>query len=254
MTGKSAESGSRRHGTDVDRRLLLFQPHRPPDDLRDVEGGHRLLLLAVLDPVGEHGEAEGAADRYHGGARGDRLVGPHVVDPLADILLHPHPRPAGTAAETLGGRTLHLRQLQAGNGSENPPGLVVDRVISTEEAGIVIGDEPLDGFFERDSSFRDQVGDDLRVVIDFKLPAEMRVVLLQGIVPVGTGRHNLLHVVVFHHLDIGLGQGLIQVFVPTPHGRIAAASLLGPEDAEADSRRLQDLGESRGHLLPPVIE
>ena len=109
-------------------------------------------------------------------------------------------------------------------------------------------------FFQRDFPLRDQIGDDLRVVIDFKLPAEVGIVLLQGVVAVGTGGDDLLHVVVFHHLDIGLGQGLVEVFVPAPHGGIAAAPLLGPEDAEADPRRLQDLGEGRGDLLPPVVE
>ena len=66
------------------------------------------------EPVVEHHPAERAADGDLVGAGGDGLAGAVLVDPLADPLLHPHPRAAGAAAEGPFGGSLHLDVLGAG--------------------------------------------------------------------------------------------------------------------------------------------
>ena len=82
---------------------------------------------------------------------------------------------------------------------------------------------PATGFLRTILPPGDQIGDDLRVVPNLELPAEMGVVLLQRVVAVGTGGDDLLHVVALHHLDVRLGQRLVEVFVAAPHRGIAAA-------------------------------
>ena len=85
---------------------------RGEQHLRDVEDLDLLAGLALVDrggqPVGEHHPAERAADRDLVGAGGDRLGGAVDVDPLAEVLLHPHPGAAGAAAEGALGVARHL--------------------------------------------------------------------------------------------------------------------------------------------------
>ena len=86
--------------------------HRRQQHLRDVEDLDLLAGAAVGllggQPVGEHHPAEGAADRDLVGAGRDGLLRAVDVDPLAEVLLHPHPGPAGAAAERAFLRPLHL--------------------------------------------------------------------------------------------------------------------------------------------------
>ncbi len=118
----------------------------------------------------------------------------------------------------------------------------------------MVGEGAFHGFLQLDFSLGDEVGDDLCVVIDLEVPVEVWIILLQGIVAVGAGGDDLLHAISFHHLDVRLGECLIEVFVASPHGRVAAAALLVSQDAEADSRRLENLGERDGDLLAAVVE
>ena len=64
----------------------------------------------VVDTVGDHHPAERATGGDRDGAGGQRLVYAFVVDPLADVLFHPHPRAAGAAAEAALGVPRHLGQ------------------------------------------------------------------------------------------------------------------------------------------------
>src|SRR5947208_5282780 len=68
----------------------LFRLYRAQQYTRDID--HLgLPRRHAVDPVGEHGHAERAADRDGTGAGSDGLLDPLHVDPLADPLLHPHP-------------------------------------------------------------------------------------------------------------------------------------------------------------------
>jgi len=87
------------------------------------------------------------------------------------------------------------------------------------------------------------------MVITSKLPPSW-IILFQGIVAVRTGRNDLFDAIAVHGVDIHLGKCLIEILITAPHGRIAAAALFRTEDAEADARRLEDLGKGHGDLLP----
>ena len=72
-------------------------------------------------------------------AGAQRLVDALQVDPLADLLLHPHPRAAGAAAERAVGVPRHLRQPRAG-GADQRARLGVDLVVPAQVARVVVGD------------------------------------------------------------------------------------------------------------------
>src|SRR5512137_2610260 len=92
------------------------------------------------------------------------------------------------------------------------------------------------------------------MVIDLIVSTEVRVILFQGIIPVGTRTDYLFHAIAVHDFNIGLHKGLGEIFVPAPHGRIAATSLFGTENAKADTGCLKYLRKRGGYLLSPVIK
>jgi len=71
---------------------------------------------------------------------------------------------------------------------------------------------------------------------------------------VRTGRNDFFDAIAVHGVDIHLGECLIEILITAPHGRIAAAALFRTEDAEADARRLEDLGKGHGDLFTPVVK
>ena len=71
------------------------------------------VLLLRGHRVAEHDEAERAGGGDDVGVEAERLVDALDVDPLADLLLHPHPRPAGAAAEAALLAAVHLLGAQA---------------------------------------------------------------------------------------------------------------------------------------------
>src|SRR3546814_2874086 len=74
----------------------LEQVHRDVGDL------HGLLGAGALHAVVEHDVAERAGGGDAAGAGGDELLGPLVVDLLAEVFLHPHAGATGAAAHALG--------------------------------------------------------------------------------------------------------------------------------------------------------
>src|SRR4029079_11110561 len=76
---------------------------RPQQDLADVEDLDVLAGLALLllrgQGVAQHRDAERARGGDDIGIEFERLLGALDVDPLADLLLHPHAGTAGAAAE-----------------------------------------------------------------------------------------------------------------------------------------------------------
>ena len=89
------------------------QVQRPQQQLGDVEHLDLVGLLPVADTVGDHHAAERAAGRDLGCVGGQCLVDALVVDALADVLFHPHPRAARAAAETAFGVARHLGERSA---------------------------------------------------------------------------------------------------------------------------------------------
>ena len=91
-------------------------------------------------------------------------------------------------------------------------------------------------------------------MVNLIVSAEMGVILFQCIVTMGAGTDNLLYTIAVHGFNIHLGQRLVEVFVPSPHGRITTASLFVPQDTEAYAGFLQYLRKGNGYLLSSIIE
>src|SRR5262245_61220951 len=114
-------------------KLLTLNPqpstlnsHRSARELEDVEGSrrHAELFLCVAD----HDHAEGARDPDGVCPRFGDLLHSRLVDAGAELLFHPHPAAAGSAAEPALARTLELDAAQAGNRVKNSTGRIVDAV------------------------------------------------------------------------------------------------------------------------------
>src|SRR3546814_6804720 len=93
---------------------------------------HGLLGAGALHAVVEHDVAERAGGGDAAGAGGDELLGPLVVDLLAEVFLHPHAGATGAAAHVLGAVALGLDQLDALQAADHVPGRHVDVVRSEE--------------------------------------------------------------------------------------------------------------------------
>ena len=122
--------------------VTVTQVERPQQQLGHVE--HLDLLPCrspgdVVDAVGHHHAAERAAGGDLGGAGVHGLLDAFVVDALADVLFHPHPRAARAAAQTAVGVARHLGQRGAG-GADQLARRVVDLVVPAQVARVVVGD------------------------------------------------------------------------------------------------------------------
>ena len=73
------------------------------------------------------------------------------------------------------------------------PGRGVDLVVPAEEARVVVGDLLLDRVDGGEFSFLDQPGEELGVVDDLVVPAELRVLAADGVEAVRAGRDDLPH-------------------------------------------------------------
>ena len=240
-----------RSGRRLGRRLAL---HRGEQHLRDVEDLDLLagLALGLLggEAVGEHHAAERAADRDLVGAGADGLLGAVDVDPLAEVLLHPHARATGAAAEGPLGVALHLDELGAGQHLEQLARRRVDLVVAAEVAGVVVGDRALRGaravLDRRQLALAHEAVEQLRVVHDLELDAEVLVLVLERVEAVGAGRDDLLDLVLLEGLDVLLRQALEDELVAGAAGRVAGAGLAVAEYAEARRRPCRAARRRRG--------
>ena len=126
------------YSTNINRGFNFFLSHGLDNQFRNIPGDHRFRHLIVLDAVGHHGQTERTAHGNRVGLHGDSLLGARIVDSLSDIFFHPHSRATGAAAEALVEIAFHFHKLNAGNGFQNLTGLIVNIVVTAEEAGIVI--------------------------------------------------------------------------------------------------------------------
>src|SRR5262245_45128475 len=132
---------------------------RLDQDLRDVLHLDVVGALLLLHAVVEHHVAEGTRDRDPRRARLERLLGALDVHLLADVLLHPHARAAGSAAEATRAVARHLDDLDAADGTDHIARREVHVVVTTEVATVVVRDALVDGGArERQPT----VGDELR--------------------------------------------------------------------------------------------
>src|SRR5208282_2886956 len=123
----------------------------------------------------------GSAGLFCGRVGAERLVDPLGVDPLADPLLHPHPRPAGPAAEPALLAPVHLLRADTGDPLHDLPGSREDPVVPAEEAGIVIGDLLLDRVRRGELALFDQPGQQLGVMDALVVAPQLRLFIRERV-------------------------------------------------------------------------
>ena len=207
--------------------------------------------------VGEHHAAERAADRDLVGTCADGFLGAVDVDALTDVLLHPHARATGAAAEGLLGVALHLGERRAGQDLEQLARRRVDVVVTAEEARIVVGDRALGSpgtLLDRcQLALAHEPVEQLRVVDDLELDAEVLVLVLQRVEAVGAGRDDLLDLVLLERLDVLLCEALEDELVAGTASRVTRAGFAVAEYAEGDPGDVEELSDSAGGLLGAVL-
>ena len=95
----------------------------------------------------------------------------------------------------------------------------------------------------------DQRREELGVVEDLALPAQPRVLVLEGVEGVGIHDHEALELVLVEGLDVLLGEELEEAALPGQAGRVAVAPFLGAEDREVDAEGRHDPGHRPGGVL-----
>ena len=100
----------------------------------------------------------------------------------------------------------------------------------------------------------DQLLDELAVVDYLERAAELRVLVFERVEAVWAAGHHPLRLILIQALDIGLRQDLVQVFVASSAGRVAAAALLLAEDGELHAGRGEDLRQGCRDALVARVE
>ena len=211
-------------------------------------------LFFAADRVAEHDQAvrAGGGDRVRGQRQG--LLDPLGVDPLADALFHPHPRAAGAAAEAARLAPVHLGGLDAGDRLQDLPRRGVDLVVPAQEARVVIGQLLLHPPGGRQLPLGHQPGQQLGVVDHLVVPAELRVLVRDGVEAVRAGRHDRPRRRLVQRLDVLGGQHREHELVPDPPRRVAGAGLGRAQHGELHPGGVQQRGDRLGRLLGPVLQ
>ena len=89
---------------------------------------------------------------------------------------------------------------------------------------------------------RSELGDQLAVVHDLVVAAEVAVLVAERVEAVRAAGDDLRHAGLVERAHVLLGLRLEQVLVAHPAGRIAGARLARAEDREVDAGRLEELG------------
>src|SRR5690606_20411452 len=251
-------------GSAVEQRLYPLQ--LGDDQLRHVHDLRRSLLLSAL-AAREHDLAERAAGRDDLGACRYRLREALLRDASLTLLLFlPELSAAGAAAERVVAALLHLHQRGAATG-EHVPRRVVLAVVPAQVTGVVEGDAARLGQ-RRQAPLGREALDQLRVVHDLVVAAELRVVVDQGVEAVRAGGKDDLagrgvELLVEERVVDGLGwsqravergdvlarQLVVEVLVARSSGRIAGAALSLAEHGVVDLGVLQDARHGARGLL-----
>src|SRR6202044_889555 len=158
---------------------FLAQSDRADEELGDVDDLEAVFGFAGgflgVDGVAEHDHAVGAGGGDGVGVEGEGLLDPVVVDAGAGALFEPHAGAAGAAAESVALAAVHLLGPGAGDGVDDLAGRGVDLVVASEEARVVVRDLLVDRVDGGELALLDEAGQQLRVVDDFVVAAELGV-------------------------------------------------------------------------------
>ena len=202
-----------------------------------------------------------------------------MIDTFADFLLHPGATTAAATTETLVAMTLHLGDAVAVEDVEDVARLIVDVVIASDVAGVVIRELALIKVFRKIDLLVDpEFVDEDRVMKYLVVAAKLRVFVLNGIEAVRTGSDDgavfrnhrgrpvtlrmvpiamvggCIETVAIEHLDILLGHHLPEVFVADTTGGITGAGLFRPENSEVDPGCLKHFSDRSCHELITLIK
>ena len=131
-----------------------------------IESSRLLLLMPSVSIVMQNGHAL-AIVFAPVSSELERALHVHAV---LVLLLHPHLRAAGAAAEAaLLGPVLRLDELDAGDALQDLARRVVHAVVAAEVAGVVVDDAPLDGLGRHELALGQEAEQEVGVVHDFDL-------------------------------------------------------------------------------------
>ena len=107
--------------------------------MRDVDHFNLLGLAAIADAITEHHPAERTTSGDRGGIEIQRLIHALVIDPLSEVLFHPHTRTACATTESGLCVARHLGECGSGC-ADQLTWRLVDLVMSAQVARVVVGD------------------------------------------------------------------------------------------------------------------
>ena len=129
-----------------------------------------------------------------------------------------------------------LDDLDAAELADDLAGREVHVVVAAEVAGVVVHDPLVElGLGEVELALVDEPLEELAVVHDLVVAAELRVLVHQRVEAVRALRDDLLHAHAVERLDVLHGQHLEDVLVARAAGRVAGAVLGRAEDGEVDA-------------------
>src|SRR5690349_1231294 len=230
-------------------------------NLGDVVHLEVILRADALDAVFEHGDAEGAGGGQRVRAGRERLFDARVVDALADLLLHPDSAAAAATAERAVAVARHLGHAVVVDDVEHLARGVVDAVPAANEAGVVVGElAAVEAGGQGELAGLDQAVDELGVVDNLVVAAELGVLVLDGVEAVRAGGDDGLDVVGAAGLDadasarggnglggVGGGERLVDVACVVA---VAVGLRFG---ALVEAVAVQDLDVLRGEHVPEIL-
>ena len=114
--------------------------------------------------------------------------------------------------------------------------------LAGQVARVVVGDpRSRERGAQRDPALRDQLGEQLAVVVDGLLESEPRILVAQGVERVRIGREDGLELGLGEHAHVLLDQHLEQALLADPAHVVAGVALAVVEQAERDAGVVQDL-------------
>jgi hypothetical protein len=181
------------------------------------------------------------------------LVRAAVVDPAAQVLLHPHASPAGAAAKAAHPVALHLAQLELRDGRQDFARRRIDPIPPPEIARVVVGDGGRQRLLRLEAPPGHQVGQELGVVDHGVAPAELRILVGQGVEAVRARHDHFAPGMAVQRRNAGLRLLLEQILVADAAGRIAVARFGGPQNGEVDLSPLQQPDQRPRHPAVGVV-
>ena len=154
-----------------------------------------------------------------------------------------------TATQAIFARLGHLAQLQTGYRPQSLPRRVINAIMSTQVAGIMIGHFAGVFFVEFEPSGINQLGQILSDVHHFKIDHKFGVLIFKGVVAVGRRNQKPFDPIVDKGFNVFFGQAFEQFFIAGFADALSAAILLVAQYAEIDTGLFKDPDGGHSHLF-----